>query len=514
MKTISLFAMLYLSIICCYSQPSISWQKFLGGFSGNLRSIQQTTDGGYIIAGTSEAGDPGVSGNHGVTDYWVVRLNDDGTVKWQKSLGGTGFEAGSCILQTTDGGYIVVGSSSSINGDVTGNHGSDDCWVVKLSDTGIIEWQKSLGGSSFDGARSIVQTTDGGYVIAGDTQSINGDVAGNHGSSDCWVVKLSNSGTIQWQKCFGGSGADIAAYILQTIDGGYIISGITSSNNGDVSGNHGGIDSWVVKLTNSGIIQWQRCLGGSSSEQNGSILQTSDGGYIIAGSTLSNNGDVTGNHGGVDFWIVKLANSGIIQWQKCLGGTKNEFSFSIGHTTDGGYIIAGRTESDDKDVAGNHAHDGHSDMWIVKVTNAGIVEWQKCFGGTGEDYPYSIQQTTDNGYIIAGNTNSHDGDVARLLGDDFSNDWIVKLNSTLSTRQSIVENFKVYPNPVKEEIHVNLNEITLGLSYIIYDNVGRSIMKGKLDEANSIIKTENLSKGVYFLSIGENTKSLTKIFKD
>ena len=175
---------------------------------------------------------------------------------------------------------------------------------------------KTLGGSNVDDAQSIRQTTDGGYIIAGSSNSGDGDISGNHGNYDYWIVKLDSNGNMQWQKSLGGSSMDMAQSIQQTSEGGYIVAGSSSSNDGDVSGNHGGGDYWIVKLDINGNIQWQKSLGGSSSEQVNSVQQTFDGGYIIAGTTVSTDGDITVSYGNNDFWVVKLDSGGNMQWQK------------------------------------------------------------------------------------------------------------------------------------------------------------------------------------------------------
>jgi len=297
--------------------PNIEWQKALGGSNDDeAYSVQQTSDGGYIVAGSTRSNDGDVSGNHEevwwlVWDFWVVKLDRYGDIEWQKCLGGSDSDWAESIQQTSDGGYIVAGYTGSNDGDVSGNHGEKDFWVVKLDRYGNIKWQKALGGSDSDWAYNIQQTSDGEYIVAGYTGSNDGDVSGNHGEKDFWVVKLDRYGNIEWQKCLGGSGGggsggDYAYSVQQTSDGGYIVAGETWSNNGDVSGYHGGGDVWVVKLDRYGDIKWQKCLGGSSWDWAYSIQQTNDGGYIVAGLTRSNDGDVSGNHGEKDFWVVKL----------------------------------------------------------------------------------------------------------------------------------------------------------------------------------------------------------------
>jgi hypothetical protein len=195
---------------------------------------------------------------------WVVKLNPVGTIQWQQVLGGSDREESFSIRQTTDGGYILTGvTDSDTTGDVGPNHGGSDIWVVKLNPAGGIQWQKVLGGDAFESGRSIYPTTDGGYILTGVTDSDNnGDVGPNHGGSDIWVVKLFPTGDIQWQKVLGGNDVESGRSIQQTADGEYILTGFTDSdNNGDVGPNHGGSDIWVVKLNPTGTILWQKVLG-------------------------------------------------------------------------------------------------------------------------------------------------------------------------------------------------------------------------------------------------------------
>ena len=409
--------------------PLIEWQKCLGGSSTDrANSIQQTSDGGYIVAGSIESNNGDVTGNHGGWDYWVVKLDSNGNIIWQKSLGGSGIDEAQSIQQTTDGGYIVAGISDSNDGDVTDNHGYFNYWVVKLDASGNIIWQKSLGGSGIDEAQSIQQTTDGGYIVAGMSSSKNGDVTGNHGGWDYWVVKLDASGNIIWQKSLGGTGEDYTFSIQQTSDTGYIVAGYSDFNDGDVTGNHGNGDYWVVKLDANGNIIWQKSLGGSSWDVANCIQPTGDGGYVVAGVSSSNDGDVTGNHGGWDYWVAKLDANGNIIWQKSLGGSGNDEAKSIQQTTDEGYIVAGVSYSNDGDVTGNH---GNGDNWVVKLDANGNIIWQKSLGGSGNDVAQSIQQTTDGWYIVAGMSSSNDGDVTGNHGGwDY---WVVKLKPAASS---------------------------------------------------------------------------------
>jgi len=280
------------------AQPSIQWQKTYGGTdSDEARSIHQTRDGGYIVAGTTSSDDGDVGPNHGYYEAWVLKLDSIGSVQWKRFYGGGSLEKIYCIQQTSDGGFAMAGFTDSNDGDVSGNHGDKDAWVVKLDSTGGIQWQKCLGGSGWEDAWDLKQTSDGGYVVAGRSGSTDGDVTVNHGSLDYWVVKLNNIGELEWQKSLGGSFLDIAYSICETTDGGYIVTGESNSPDGDVTGVHGSADYWVVKLNFEGKIEWQKALGGTGLDRANHISQTAEGGYIVLGQSRSNNGDVTGGHG-------------------------------------------------------------------------------------------------------------------------------------------------------------------------------------------------------------------------
>lgn len=501
MKKFLLFT-IFLSAFCVYSQPTIQWQKCLGG-SGNdqASSIQQTTDGGYIVAGSSNSIDGDITGNIGSTNNsncWIVKITNIGEIEWQKALGGSGADTANSIQQTADGGYILAGNSDSNDVDVTGNHGGfSDYWVVKLGENGGIEWQKTLGGTGNDQAFSIQQTTDGGYVVAGFSESNDGDVTGNRGNIDYWIVKLNGFGVIEWQKSFGGTGSDWATSIKQTIDEGFVVVGFSDSNDGDITGAHGSDDYWVVKLNSIGGIEWQKSLGGTYYDAACTIQQTTDGGYVVAGQSQSIDGDVTGNHGYADYWIVKLNSLGNIEWQKSIGGIYSEYPTSIQQTTDGGYIIIGTSIP-------------LGDLWLVKISNIGDIEWQKGYGSDGGEGGSSIQQTTDGGYIIAGGISSTY--VTGFHGD--TDYWVVKLSNTLSVPETTIDtHFVIYPNPVKNEINVKTNLINLGSFYSIYDQLGKTVLTGKLNTENNIIDISNLSKGIYTFSVGDDSKTSKKFIK-
>lgn len=410
----------------------------------------QTIDGGFITAGQSRFNDGDVSGNNGALDFWLVKLNSIGVIQWQKSLGGSRSEIARSVKQTSDGGYIVCGETKSDNGDVGFSYNTDtwDAWVVKLNSVGNIEWSKVIGGVGHDYLRSIQQTSDGGYVAAGGSTSANGETNNEWGNYDYWVLKLDNLGNIQWEKTFGIDQFDFARSISKTSDGGYILNGITSTYNGAISVSS---DFWIIKLDSSGNIQWEKILGGSSYESGFFIKQTMDGGYIGAGNSTSTDGDITGNNGSGDYWVVKLDNSGNLQWQKNLGGSNFDSANSIQQTTDGDYIVSGFTSSNDGDVIGNH---GGNDFWILKLNAFGNVQWKKSLGGSENDYAQSFWQTADRGGIIIGFSRSDDGDVTDNNGD--SDMWVVKLSCLNSIPDLYIkdspEDSGIEPNSITENM--------------------------------------------------------------
>lgn len=483
-----------------FAQPNIEWQKCLGG-SGVDEGLQvkATTDGGYIVTGKTLSNDGDVSGNHGVSDFWVVKLDSIGAIEWQKTYGGSNHDRSYSIDQTADGGYVVAGHTASNNGDVSGNHGDLDCWVLKLSNSGAIEWQKTLGGSDWDEAWSVRQTIDGGYILAGRTRSNDGDVSGNHGAFDFWMVKMDGSGSIEWQRCLGGSADDIAYSVKQSMEGGYVVAGETASLNGDVTGLHGSTDFWVVKLDPEGAMEWQKTLGSTSLDRPNDIYPTHDGGYVVVGIASWNDGDVSGNHGGFDYWVVKLDELGKVNWQKSLGGSNEDYAQSVQQTSDGGYILAGSTPSTDGDVVGN---DGGVDFWIVQLSPEGEIRWQKTLGGMQADRALSIQQSNDGGYIVAGYTQStNNGDVSGFHGtQDY---WVVKLSPESVNTEELPthpESVEIYPNPATQTVLLKIPSEEAPLQVRVMDLVGREMIRQTISKDDAL-GVSFLPKGVYLVVV-------------
>jgi hypothetical protein len=471
-KSCVLFFYLFFFLPVLAAQPSIEWAKAYGGTGADQAyAICQTIDGGYIVAGTSPSNNGDVFGNHGGLDFWVLKLTNTGTIQWKKSYGGSSDEQAYSVKETVDGGYVVTGYTLSTNQDISGNHGYYDAWVLKLDNAGAIQWQKCLGGGNWDEGNEVLQTKDGGYVIIGRSRSSDGDATVNFGSSDFWVIKLDSTGNVMWQRSHGGSSEDIGYGIKETTDGGYIVCGESSSVDGEVTGNHGDSDYWILKLNFEGKIEWEQSLGGTSIDRANSIIQARDGGFVALGQTYSINGDITGNHGFNDYWVVKLSASGILEWQKALGGSNEDYARAICQTEDGGYVLTGQTQSNNGDAVGN---DGGADIWLVKLTELGELEWQRTLGGTQDELGNSVQQTTDGGYILAGQARSNNGDVMGVHGEvDY---WVIKLSPESSpTTTPISTPITIYPNPAHNTITLSLPTQESDVFVTVTDLLGREL---------------------------------------
>jgi len=477
--------------------PVIQWQRAMGGTTTDIAyAAQQTADGGYIVAGNTDSNDGDVTGNHGGDDAWLVKLDGTGAISWQRAAGGTSTDKFYAVQQTPDGGYIAAGYTGSSNGDVAMNHGDLDAWVVKFDALGAIVWEHTYGGVSTEVAYAITTTADGGYVFAGTSRSFA--LPGNHGLEDFWVVKLSGSGGELWQQQYGGSSDEQPYSVVQLVDGDYLVSGMTASSDGDVTGQHGAQDAWVVKVGSSGTLLWQSCLGGTGYDYAYKARQTADGGSIMAASATSNDGDVSGNHSVYnDAWIVKLDATGGITWQKMLGGSSSDRAKDIQQTADGGYVFIGDADSQDGDLSGNI---GIADIWLVKTDALGSIEWQRTLGGSLGETGYAFDVTADGGYFIAGVTNSDDGDVSGMHG--LGDAWAVKLSGAGTGIDELHGPvISIGANPCAGPLTISAAQDQGALNISLIDAVGRQVLQERMTGTTHILDLSDRPSGVYLLSV-------------
>jgi hypothetical protein len=382
LEVISVFLVL-ISIWCMSyaAEEILTWDKTFGGIEADIaNSIIQTEDGGYALAGYTW------SKGAGRQDFWVIKLYEDGSIEWDRTFGGSEADVIYSIIQAKDKGYAVAGKTRSIaSGEKT--------LVIKLNTRGNKVWDNTFAKRTDDEIFSIIQTKDGGYAACGYTG------AKDWGEVDSWVIKLDETVNAVWDKIFGGIGWDEANSMLQAEDGSFIVFGFVQSKD------KGREDGWIAKLDENGEMIWDKAFGGSQNDEIFSGIKTTDGGYAVCGYTESKGA------GGYDAWIAKLDENGEMAWDKTFGGIEAEVANSIIQTRDGGYALAGYTLS--KGV-------GREDAWMIKLDENGEMAWDKTFGGSDEDVVRCIIQTRDGGYVLAGYTESK--------GAGRYDAWVIKLD--------------------------------------------------------------------------------------
>ncbi|MFC1543144.1 hypothetical protein ACFL4K_01235 [Candidatus Neomarinimicrobiota bacterium] len=366
-------------------QPKLTGKTYGGIFHDLGFSVQQTSDGGYIFTGDT------FSFGAGGIDIWLVKTDAAGDTVWNKTFGGSSEELSRSVQQTSEGGYIVVGYTNSFGA------GDMDTWLIKTNEAGNTVWTRTYGGSQDDRGYFVQQTSDSGYVITGETSSYGA------GGEDIWLIKTDASGDTVWTRTFGGSQNDRGYTVHQTSDEGYIIVGGTGSFGA------GDDDVWVIKTDALGDTVWTKTFGGSDGDWGYSIQQTSDVGYIVAGLTESY------GSGNSDIWLIKMDALGDTVWTKTYGGSNNDWGYDVQQTTDGGYIIAGETTSKGS---------GPSDAWLIKTGPSGDMVWNKLFGGNKYETGYTVRQNANGGYVLLGFTSSYgEGgfDVLLIITDEDGN---------------------------------------------------------------------------------------------
>ncbi len=391
-----------------------------------IKSVVTTTDGGYIMLGHTQSNDGDIIDKLDESfDYWVLKFNADSELQWRKTYGGSLDDRGTTIIQTQDGGYAVIGYSQSNDQDVTQNSGAYDFWLAKLTENGTLSWQKSLGYSGTDKGLSVIQTTDNGYFLTGSIDVTASGGAGNsrmHAGGDYWAIKLTDIGEISWTKYFGGNLNDLPNDAVQTPDGGFIMVGTSDSTDVDISENIGAYDYWIIKIDHTGVLVWEQSFGGEQIEEAHSIVASNDGNYIIVGDSRSSNIDVSVNNGAADVWCIKITPSGELLWEKSFGGASFDSARSIVKTPDNGYLISGSSRSENGLLTNNN---GQNDAMVIYLNQNMDVLWQKTIGGSNIDIAYSIVALNESTVIAVGETSSADFDIIENKG--FSDGLILNI---------------------------------------------------------------------------------------
>jgi hypothetical protein len=428
-------------------------------------SVQQTSDGGYIITGYTDLFG---TGNN---DAYLIKTDASGDTLWTKSYGGSGLDEMNSVQQTSDGGYILAGRTSSFGA------GWWDAYLIKTDSAGNVLWTRTYGGTNDDDARSVQQTTTGGYIVLGGTQSFG------HGGWDAYLIRADSNGDTLWTRTYGGTDLDAGNSVQQTSEGGYILAGTSYSfgaGNGDV---------YLIKTDSSGNVLWTKTYGGTNYDGASSVQQTSDGGYIIAGST--------GTFPSLDIYLIKTNASGDTLWTKTYGGTGRDEGHSIQQTSDRGYVLTGHTNSFG---AGGH------DAYLIKMNSFGDTLWTKTYGGGESDWANSVQQTLDGGYILTGGTCSFgdiSGDVYLIKTDGEGISGMNDFSPCPAKSQTFV--LSVRPNPFTSFTTLPGHYST---RFALYDISGRRVGTYKGDRIGA-----DVPQGVYFLRPEDGNGKPARIVK-
>ena len=351
--------------------PPVQWEQTFGGSVGNStgRSVQQTTDGGYIIAGSTDSFSPGKS------NVYLIKTDSFAKKQWEQTFGGSvGNSTGRSVQQTTDGGYIIAGMTDSFSA------GKVKAYLIKTDSSGMKQWEQTYGGNAFNNAASVQQTTDSGYIFVGSTVADRTPLI--------YLVKTDSSGKTQWEQTFGSGIQNYGNSVRQSSDGGYIIAGAKVQSTDQVY-------AYLVKTDSSGKTQWEQTYGGKGFNFGTSVQQTTDSGYVIGGVTNSSSANQY-------FYLVKTDSSGMKQWEQTYGGKGLNLAHALQLTNDGGYVMVGEFLTGGTSVLNATSSQGY----LVKSDSSGKMQWQETFGGSANSSGSDIQQTKDGGYIVVGSTDS------------------------------------------------------------------------------------------------------------
>jgi len=525
-KILFLVLMLSTQIYTVAQNFEINWQQCFGGSETDKVFDIISSQGGYLINGWTASDDGDISLNHGLSDGWLIKIDSNGNIMWEKTYGGVQGDNFVRIFSNFNNEYYLLGASNSSEGDISFDPypGTWDFWIVKIDSSGNIIWDKIVGGNGDEVLWTGTLTDDGGILAFGWTGSEDGDISVYYGLYDMWMVKLNSEGEKEWDFTIGTSGFDIGQAIIQTSDGGYLAGGSSMIGEG---GNLSCIphswkaDAILVKLDSLRNIEWNRCYGGSDYDGVYGIIETENG-YVFSAYTDSNDGDVSGWHGGTDIWVVKIDLLGDILWQNCFGGSNGEIAYNIFEVDDEGFVIYGITGSFDGDITGNHSLSEYEhDIWIIKLNSEGDLLWQQCIGGIGDErLDFGIIKKSDNNYVIAGQTDygpSFDVECTPHAGVmNYPDFWVFEIQDTTTniinniTKEKVIN---VYPNPAQDYVNFEYNlpadkkEVILSVINILGIETAR--FKISYKKGIKVWNTKNIKQGIYFYNLNTSGFSIS-----
>lgn len=508
---------------------------FGGSLGDNMFVANPTLQGGTVLEGYCYSSDGDLTSNKGNADWWEVELDSNNNIMWQHSYGGSDFDKCRWITQNPDGKTVMAfGTSHSQNGDVDTTQiptpllgkGIDQWWLLKLNDSGNIMWQKLFCGSGSNGGRSLLNTTDGGYLLCGWSTSKDYMFSPNFGSYDSWLIRLDSLGDTVWKHNYGGSGSDRARVVINTADGNWAFTGGSYSNDSMFAGkNHGNNDFMVVKTDTQGHLIWANEYGGSAADNGYDITLDWDGNFLVCGYDSSSDGEVLDAHGASDIWVIKVnSQDGSLMWEKSIGGTANENGLRVLSMPDHGYVVLGSSNSTDGDAQNAGAH-GENDFFLIRMDSNHNIEWTRDFGGSHDEEANDIF-LVKGGYYIWGRSNSFDGDLTNAghHGIQTQNNYdiwgLIVMDSDLVTgvKKTLPDfNYSLFPTITHDWIAFNGRlYYPSNMTLTVVDDLGR-IQKTVFVPYENLnftqrISVRDLPKGVYFLKAQSAGYTSTKQF--
>ncbi len=482
-------------------QITIDWEKNYGGSSHDfLNAVQATQDGGYLLVGHSGSSDFDCDTSYGSNDFFIIKTDSIGQIQWSKHFGGTDWDAAYDVIEISSSNFIIAGRTLSSNTDVTFSHGSWDIWIIQIDATGNLIWEKTYGGSSFEGVWDMEEASPNAFLLAGYSASNNGDLGSGFGQTDAVVMKIDSLGNLSWLHQFGGNGDDWF-YDLQTIsDGGIVVTGSTNSVNGQVANNYGNADAWVVWLDSLGNLISNKTYGGSLYDNFQNALVLANGDLLLTGTTESYDYDVTNNYGQKDYWLVRTDSSGLILWQKNYGGSGNDIANKTIAPNASEFILCGYSSSTDNDVTGNY---GLTDFWVVQMDFFGQLVQENHFGSS-LDEGGSIYLVDSANFVLYGSSEGYDYDIATNYGGrDY---WFAAMqyqSVTGITSISTPSRRVGFPVPATDQFSFSLLEGEVVNAIALYDLAGKLIGKpmGTSNKNTYTIDIGELPNGIYITTV-------------
>lgn len=479
--------------------PPILWQvNHAEEYTEQAEGVVLTADGGYVVAGSVFITDT-VGGKFSIGD-WDVRvwkLDADGALLWMRTYGGSDADQARAIVATANG-FRVVGHTSSVDGDVSGALGGGDVWLLELDADGLLLGQRCYGGSGTDEAWDATATSDGGCIVVGHSNSVDGEVSPTAGVQDQWVLRLDAAGSIVWQNTFGGSLTDEAWAVVAAPDDGCFVAGASRSPNGTFTGANGEEDYTVLRLRPTGEILWQHRLGGSSVDIATTLCPRAGGGCLVGGVTYSADGDVTTNGGLGDGWLAALDDAGTLLWQRSYGGPRANVFIDLSPAPGGGYIGVG-TDADGPQL----------DLWVLRIDAAGEPLWEAALGGSADDQGRTVRPTNDGSFILVGHALSSNGDLTGNFGEQDM--WAVKLGSDAvgiapvmdaafpwQLRSDGVQAWVLSATPITGEVR-------------LHDMHGRIVRAAPMAGTEVRLSLADLAPGAYTITLHANGKRWTRM---